>query len=130
MRVADIARRNPLDDAESVTEFLTTLVKRIDMRILAGPLVGEELAEDDKRGWSGVVILYESHAAVHTYPELGELFLDVFSCKVFSIETVHEVLESFLDSYRVVEQSQFSRGVHWGVDAGDELRRWTHTRKC
>ncbi len=31
-------------------------------------------------GFTGVILLAESHAAVHTYPELGYLALDIFTC--------------------------------------------------
>lgn len=31
-------------------------------------------------GFTGVILLTESHAAVHTYPEKGYLALDVFGC--------------------------------------------------
>lgn len=31
-------------------------------------------------GFTGVVLLTESHAAVHTYPEHGYLALDIFGC--------------------------------------------------
>ena len=31
-------------------------------------------------GWTALIILAESHAAVHTYPERGYLALDIFAC--------------------------------------------------
>lgn len=31
-------------------------------------------------GFTAITLLSESHAAIHTYPELGYLALDVFSC--------------------------------------------------
>ena len=31
-------------------------------------------------GFTGLVLLAESHAAVHTYPERGYLALDIFAC--------------------------------------------------
>ena len=37
-------------------------------------------------GVSGFVIIAESHIAIHTYPEIGFLALDVFSCKDFDLE--------------------------------------------
>lgn len=32
------------------------------------------------QGFSGVVILAESHASIHTWPERGEAVVDYFSC--------------------------------------------------
>lgn len=36
--------------------------------------------EFEPQGVSVVVLLAESHASVHTWPELGEAYVDVFSC--------------------------------------------------
>lgn len=37
-------------------------------------------AADDQSGITGVVLLAESHLAVHTWPELGGVTLDVYVC--------------------------------------------------
>ena len=98
------------------------------MRILAGPLVGEEICEGVNSGWSGVVILYESHAAVHSYPILKEMFLDVFSCRVFDVETIVGLLRTEFESFEIVEQSEVNRGIHWSPNVGAELQRWSDQR--
>ncbi|HEY8877524.1 MAG TPA: adenosylmethionine decarboxylase [Roseateles sp.] len=36
--------------------------------------------EDEQSGVTGVVLLAESHLAVHTWPELGGVTLDVYVC--------------------------------------------------
>jgi S-adenosylmethionine decarboxylase len=36
--------------------------------------------EDEQSGITGVVLLAESHLAVHTWPELGGVTLDVYVC--------------------------------------------------
>ena len=128
LRIAGIERRAALNGAKPVADFLTTLVDRIGMRILAGPLTGEETGDPERRGWSGVVILYESHAAIHVYPELGEAFLDVFSCKDFSVETVREILGEFLGDFCVVEEHILDRGHHWDADVKREMSGWLARR--
>lgn len=128
LRISDLEPPDALGSETAVRDFLTELVHHIGMRILAGPLVGYEDGEPDKCGTSGVVILYESHAAIHTYPELGALFLDVFSCKDFSTEDVHEVLRRHYGSYRVREENVQDRGIHWGTDAKAEMNRWATSR--
>lgn len=128
LRIADLEPPGALDSQREVADFLTELVHHIGMRILAGPLVGYEDGEPEKRGTSGVVILYESHAAVHTYPELGQLFLDVFSCKDFSVNDVHVVLRRHFKSYRVVEENVQERGIHWDTNVKEEMNRWVTTR--
>lgn len=128
LRIARVERPEALDSDEGVGAFLKTLVDRIGMRILAGPLVGREGGDVDHRGCSGVVILYESHAALHTYPDRGEAFLDIFSCKEFRVETVREMLESFVGCFEIVEEKQFQRGIHWGTDINSEMNAWIGTR--
>src|SRR5882724_8617011 len=83
VRIANVEKQAVLNDRDAVSGFLSDLVDRVGMRVLAGPLVGIEEGVPEKRGMSAVIILYESHAAIHTYPELGEAFLDLFSCKRF-----------------------------------------------
>ena len=128
MQLSDIKNPSALDSAEKVENFLKDLVSHIGMRILAGPLVGYENATPENSGHSGVVILYESHAAIHTYPEIHEAFIDVFSCKTFEVEQVEEMLSVYLENYRIKEISVLSRGVHWGRDIKHELDRWSNSR--
>lgn len=47
----------------------------------------------DTNGFTGVVLLCESHAAIHTYPELGYAALDIFSCGATNPRTVIESLQ-------------------------------------
>lgn len=128
MRISHIKNRYALDGAAQIKDFLTTLVGRVNMRVLAGPLVGEEEGGFDRRGWSGVVILYESHAAIHTYPELGEAFVDIFSCSQYSADTVEAVLREFFGDFTVVERTHFDRGTHWDTNIDKEMRAWALAR--
>ena len=50
----------------------------IGMTKIAGPFV-----EQTTEGLTGIVIIAESHIAIHTFPKLGRFYLDVFSCKSF-----------------------------------------------
>ena len=128
LRISDLEPPDALDSEADVRDFLKELVHHIGMRVLAGPLVGYEDGEPEKRGTSGVVILYESHAAIHTYPELGQLFLDVFSCKEFSVQDVHDVLHRHYGSYHVMEEHVQDRGIHWGPDVIAESHNWATSR--
>lgn len=124
LRLGEIERRQALIGKEQITTLLETLVDRVGMRVLAGPMVAEERGTPAQHGWSGVVILYESHAAIHTYPNQQEAFIDLFSCKDFEPSLVLETLSSFLGSFVVLEQDMHDRGYHWGTDVRDELTTW------
>jgi S-adenosylmethionine decarboxylase len=75
-----------------------------------------------------VVILHESHAAVHTYPALGEAFVDLFSCRRFAPEVVVGVLAQYFGTHYVTERSLLTRGRHWDADVATELSTWSQGR--
>jgi S-adenosylmethionine decarboxylase len=128
MRISDIEHKEPLGDPARVGAFLSTLVQGIGMRILAGPVTGVETEPAENAGCSGVVILYESHAALHTYAARGEAFLDIFSCRPFDIHKVQLMLRAFLGRHTVTEQQVSTRGFHWSNGPHAELERWRASR--
>lgn len=82
----------------------------------------------EKAGCSGVVILYESHAAIHTYPHQAAAFVDVFSCRQFATAQVTDTLAAYFESDQVVEQRLAERGLHWSADAHEEMLAWRSGR--
>ncbi|MBI4439150.1 adenosylmethionine decarboxylase [Candidatus Woesearchaeota archaeon] len=83
---------NKLDDMNFLYGFLDTMPERIGMTKLMPPYIlyydGKDKPED--RGFSGVVIIAESHISIHTYPEKRFLTFDIYSCKIFDIEKTAE----------------------------------------
>jgi S-adenosylmethionine decarboxylase len=43
-------------------------------------IVGERFHQFEPQGVTGAVILAESHLAIHTWPEIGSVTLDVYVC--------------------------------------------------
>lgn len=74
-----------LNDANLVYQILDEVPGVIGMHKLTKPYV--VLAEgNDKRdpgGWSGFVIIQESHVSVHTFIRRRFVTIDVYSCKEF-----------------------------------------------
>jgi S-adenosylmethionine decarboxylase len=130
LRLDTIEHRSALDDQEMVRQFLLSLVDRIDMRVLAGPLTGREDGGPERSGVSGVVILYESHAAIHTYPSLGSAFVDIFSCRQFESAAALAVFGEFFGRHRVREMDTQTRGRHWDADIRDEQLAWSGRRQA
>ena len=128
MRVSNVRNRAALSDGESINRFLVELVHELDMNVLAGPMVTEEAGEPQRAGYSGVIILYESHAAIHTYSNLGEAFLDVFSCKPYDVTRVEGVMNRYFGEFEIVEQTTLGRGVHWGTNVEREMESWQEQR--
>lgn len=48
--------------------------------VVAAPANGKK----DPGGWSGFVIIQESHISVHTFPARRFVSIDVYSCKMFN----------------------------------------------
>lgn len=123
-----IKNKELLSDTNFIAEFLVDLVARISMRVLAGPLVAVETGLPEKQGCSGVIILYESHAAVHTYSHLGTLFLDIFSCKMFAPGEVASFLRETFGDIEIAEETSYQRGRDWDQNIERELKGWAEKK--
>ncbi len=65
-------------------------------------------------GITGVVLLAESHLAVHTWPELAAVTLDVYVCNLGTdnSQRAHALLESLIEAFAPasVERNALRRG--------------------
>ena len=79
-----------LDNLGLVTRVLTDLPERMRMKRLMPPYVVRAPAHrrKDPGGWSGFVIIQESHVSVHTFPARRFVSIDVYSCKDFKTAPV------------------------------------------
>ena len=72
-----------LNSKEVVMDALHDLTTELNMHILGGPTVyfagGNDLK--DPGGWSGFVVIEESHISIHTFPARGFLSADVYTCQ-------------------------------------------------
>lgn len=123
--LSSVANGSTLDRPEELCDFLTALIQAIGMRILDGPRTVTEVTENDQYGHSVVVILYESHAAVHSYPTRRSLFLDLFSCKSFKYQDVIAICHSYFGSFEISEHLVLNRGVNWHGSVKMNTRKLT-----
>lgn len=56
------------------------------------------------QGVSGVVVIMESHIAIHTWPEYGYAAVDIFTCGDMDLTPAVEVIRTLLQAGRVEEQ--------------------------
>ncbi|QQR76461.1 adenosylmethionine decarboxylase [Candidatus Nomurabacteria bacterium] len=72
-----------LNSKDVVLSCLKNLPALLDMHILAEPVVYFAKGNDDKDpgGWSGFVVIEESHISIHTFPKRGFVSIDVYTCK-------------------------------------------------
>lgn len=75
--------KEKLNNKELVLECLNELPELLGMSKLADPTVyfaeGNDLK--DPGGWTGIVVIKESHISIHTFPERGFISADVYTCK-------------------------------------------------
>ena len=74
-------------DKGRIAEFLRETARRIDMVTFGEPFV-ERFGGGIEVGISGVQLIETSAISLHTNDSARDLYLDVFSCKDFSFETV------------------------------------------
>lgn len=72
-----------LSNKKSVEEALNELPEILEMKKLSKPQVylAPENDKKDPGGWSGFVVILESHISIHTFPRRGFVSADVYSCK-------------------------------------------------
>ena len=72
-----------LNNQEIVSFVLSDLPEKLGMKTLSSPMVvsAPDNGIKDPGGWSGFVIIAESHISMHTFPKRRFLSADVYSCK-------------------------------------------------
>jgi S-adenosylmethionine decarboxylase len=72
-----------LNDKSLVLQCLEELLVKLDMHQLMDPYVVQapDNGLKDPGGWSGFVMIAESHISLHTFPKRGFLSADVYTCK-------------------------------------------------
>jgi len=72
-----------LNDKDFVLKCLDELPGLIGMEKLAEPQIysAPDNGLKDPGGWSGFVVVAESHISIHTFPKRGFVSIDVYTCK-------------------------------------------------
>ena len=107
--------KDKLNDKELVIKCLVELPQKLGMRPLSAPEV--YLAEDnnikDPGGWSGYVIIMESHISIHTFPDRGFVSIDVYSCKNgMDTDFISKYFEEKFD-LKDIEKNFIKRGTRY-----------------
>ncbi|MCX4162781.1 MULTISPECIES: adenosylmethionine decarboxylase [Paraburkholderia] len=72
-----------LNDRENVRRAIDELPGALGMKKLSTTEVHFAKGNDikDPGGWSGFVVIEESHISVHTFPAVGFVSIDVYTCR-------------------------------------------------
>jgi spermidine synthase len=92
-----------LIDATALRQFCHDSINRAGLTIL-----GDLFHEFDGGGVTGTVVLAESHLAIHTWPELQSVTLDVYVCNYTQDNSAkaRQVVTNLMDLYRPEEHVQ------------------------
>jgi S-adenosylmethionine/arginine decarboxylase-like enzyme len=82
---ADIAWCPQEEDLNKISDWVRGLIKKIEMKLLAGPYT-TYVKELGNKGMTSIAIIETSHIALHIWDESdpGLLQLDVYSCANFN----------------------------------------------
>lgn len=107
--------KDKLNDESLVKQCLQELPGKLGMGILMGPQVVRAPSNDkkDPGGWTGFVIIAESHISIHTFPLRGFVSVDVYTCK-------NDMDTDFVSKYfkekfglKDIEQNFIKRGTRY-----------------
>ena len=75
-------------------------VKQIMMQVIQKSkttLVDASYHQFQPEGVTGMILIRESHIAIHTWPLRNEFHLDIYSCRHYDARVVYELLHSCLE---------------------------------
>jgi len=103
-----------LNDFALVARSLAELPLRMRMHPLCPPYVVEAAGNDkkDPGGFSGFVMIQESHISVHTFPRRRFVSIDVYSCRNFNTTPVISYFRKVF-GIRKVETNIVVRGTEY-----------------
>ena len=80
-----------MSDYDNVDKWIRKLVDDIDMQPIGEPRIEYTAAEfPDKAGFTVVQVIVTSSIVAHFVDGLGQIYLDVFSCKQFDTKVVED----------------------------------------
>jgi len=72
-----------LNSKETLIEAINEICDKLKMHKICEPLIvsAPDNHLKDPGGWSGFVLIAESHISIHTFPKRGFLSADVYTCQ-------------------------------------------------
>lgn len=107
--------KEKLNNRELVLNCLNELPSILGMKTLAEPCIyfaeGNNLK--DPGGWSGFVVIQESHISIHTFPGRKFLSSDVYTCKNSLDKAI--ILDYFREKFELedIEDNFIKRGTRY-----------------
>jgi len=107
-----------LNDPELVERILNELPEKMGMEKLTEPVVkyAEPRNFKDSGGYSGFVMIVESHISIHTFPKKKFVSIDAYTCKN---DMDKETIEKYFRDVFELEDTEiqfFKRGLKFPVN--------------
>ncbi len=108
---ADIGWCPQEEDLNKISDWIRSLIKKIDMKLLAGPYT-TYVREAGNKGMTSVAIIETSHIALHIWEETspGLMQLDVYSCAYFNpqdvFDNVNELFRTIKMEYKFLDREK------------------------
>ena len=89
---------NPMASEDEAIAFLSTLVEKIDMKIIKGPFASYVDKEGNK-GLTAIVMIETSHIAFHIWDEVdpGHIQFDLYTCGELDLSKVLLIFGEYFD---------------------------------
>ncbi len=85
-----------LKSEENIRSFVKVLIPAIGMKAYGEPLLAHFATHNvHAAGYSLVQLIETSSITAHFAENIGELYLDIFSCKPFDLEVAREIVTEF-----------------------------------
>lgn len=119
-----------LSNLRLIGDLLDNFPSKLQMHKIMPPYVfkydGDGVKED--RGVSGIVLIAESHIALHTFPEKQFFTLDIFSCKDFNIRMAVDIALEVLEPVQF-DETVLTRGREFPKSIGRAIKVVTQERR-
>ena len=108
---ADIGWCPQEEDLNKISDWIRSLIKKIDMKLLAGPYT-TYVNEKGNKGMTSVAIIETSHIALHIWDEVspGLMQLDVYSCADFNppdvFDKINELFQTIKMEYKFLDREK------------------------
>ena len=99
------------EDLNKISDWIRSLIKKIDMKLLAGPYT-TYFNEKGNKGMTSVAIIETSHIALHIWDETnpGLMQLDVYSCADFMpkdvFDEVNTIFKTIKTEYKFLDREK------------------------
>ena len=108
---ADIGWCPQEEDLNKISDWIRSLIKKIDMKLLAGPYT-TYVKEKGNKGMTSIAIIETSHIALHIWDGVnpGLMQLDVYSCADFNppdvFDKVNELFQTIRMEYKFLDREK------------------------